>query len=46
MLTFRDNCSISRNGTDVFVVAEIGQNHQGSLDMAKEMILQAKASYS
>nr|XP_019528907.2 sialic acid synthase-like [Aedes albopictus] len=26
----------------VFIVAEIGQNHQGSLEIAKEMILEAK----
>ena len=28
----------------VFVVAEIGNNHEGDFDIAKEMILQAKAS--
>ncbi|XP_055545716.1 sialic acid synthase [Wyeomyia smithii] len=35
----------SRNigtGHPVFVVAEIGQNHQGSLEIAKEMIVKAK----
>lgn len=26
-----------------FIIAEIGQNHQGDLDIAKELILQAKA---
>lgn len=26
----------------VFIIAEIGQNHQGSLEIAKEMILEAK----
>ena len=26
----------------VFIVAEIGQNHLGSLEVAKEMILKAK----
>lgn len=30
------------NGHPVFIVAEIGQNHQGSLDVAKEMIVKAK----
>lgn len=45
MLTLSNKC-ISRDGTDVFVVAEIGQNHQGSLELAKQMILQAKASCS
>ncbi|XP_053697880.1 sialic acid synthase [Sabethes cyaneus] len=30
------------NGNPVFIVAEIGQNHQGSLDIAKEMIIKAK----
>lgn len=28
----------------VFVVAEIGQNHQGSLEIAKQMIRQAKVT--
>lgn len=31
-------------GHPVFVIAEIGQNHQGNLDMAKEMITAAKAA--
>ncbi|XP_055640871.1 sialic acid synthase isoform X2 [Toxorhynchites rutilus septentrionalis] len=29
-------------GHPVFIIAEIGQNHQGSLEIAKEMILKAK----
>lgn len=27
-----------------FVIAEIGQNHQGNIDIAKQMILSAKVS--
>lgn len=30
------------DGHPVFVVAEIGQNHQGSLEVAKRMIVKAK----
>ncbi|XP_058448242.1 sialic acid synthase [Malaya genurostris] len=30
------------NCQPVFIVAEIGQNHQGSMDIAKEMIVRAK----
>lgn len=28
-----------------FIIAEIGQNHQGDIDLAKRMILQAKVDY-
>lgn len=36
-----------KNGTSIggkrcFIVAEIGQNHQGSLELAKKLILEAK----
>lgn len=34
--------TIQSNGDKVYFIAEIGQNHQGSLEMAKNMILQAK----
>lgn len=27
-----------------FIIAEIGQNHQGNIDIAKKMILEAKVS--
>lgn len=37
---------IERNGNRVYFIAEIGQNHQGSLKIAKEMILEAKVSNS
>lgn len=30
------------DGHPVFIIAEIGQNHQGSLEIAKQMILKAK----
>jgi N-acetylneuraminate synthase/sialic acid synthase len=33
---------ISRDGTHCYVVAEIGHNHQGSLEKAKEFFLRAK----
>lgn len=36
---------IERNGNRVYFIAEIGQNHQGSLKIAKEMILEAKVCH-
>lgn len=33
---------IERNGNKVYTIAEIGQNHQGRLELAKQMILEAK----
>ncbi|XP_013107131.2 sialic acid synthase isoform X1 [Stomoxys calcitrans] len=33
---------IQRNGRDVYIIAEIGQNHQGSLEVAKLMIKEAR----
>lgn len=37
-----DNFVISRDGVDCFIVAEIGHNHQGSLEKAKELFRRAK----
>ncbi|XP_065354546.1 sialic acid synthase [Calliphora vicina] len=33
---------VKRDGDRVYFIAEIGQNHQGSYDLAKQMILEAK----
>jgi sialic acid synthase len=33
-----------QGANDVFVIAEIGHNHQGSLDMARAMFLAAKTA--
>jgi len=30
------------NNSSAFIIAEIGINHQGSIDIAKKLILQAK----
>ena len=35
---------VERNGNKVYIIAEIGQNHQGNLEVAKQMILEAKVS--
>lgn len=32
---------IQRDGDRVYVIAEIGQNHQGNLEVAKRMIVEA-----
>src|ERR1043166_6889400 len=37
-----DNFCVSRDGPDCYVIAEIGHNHQGDLDKAKEMFRVAK----
>uniref|UniRef100_A0A1B0BBN9 N-acetylneuraminic acid synthase N-terminal domain-containing protein n=1 Tax=Glossina palpalis gambiensis TaxID=67801 RepID=A0A1B0BBN9_9MUSC len=34
--------TIKRNDGNVYIIAEIGQNHQGNLETAKQMILEAK----
>jgi N-acetylneuraminate synthase/sialic acid synthase len=42
-MTFHiDNCQISRDGQDCYVIAEIGHNHQGDLDKAKDLFRAAK----
>lgn len=33
---------IERDGKKIYFIAEIGQNHQGNLELAKQMILEAK----
>uniref|UniRef100_A0A1B0A0F3 AFP-like domain-containing protein n=1 Tax=Glossina pallidipes TaxID=7398 RepID=A0A1B0A0F3_GLOPL len=33
---------IKRNDDNVYIIAEIGQNHQGNLETAKQMIMEAK----
>ena len=37
-----DNVSLSRDGPDCYVIAEIGHNHQGDLRKAKDMFRAAK----
>ena len=37
-----DNFCVSRDGPECYVIAEIGHNHQGDLDKAKEMFRVAK----
>lgn len=43
MVSFQiGNISVGGPGDPCFVVAEIGQNHQGNIQIAKQMILEAK----
>lgn len=35
---------IKRNDDNVYIIAEIGQNHQGNLETAKQMIMEAKVN--
>jgi N-acetylneuraminate synthase/sialic acid synthase len=37
-----DRCRISRDGADCYVIAEIGHNHQGDLNKAKDFFRAAK----
>lgn len=36
--------SLTITNNEIYVIAEIGQNHQGNLDVAKEMISEAKVN--
>lgn len=36
------NKNVFSDGDTVYIIAEIGQNHQGNLNTAKEMISEAK----
>ncbi|XP_037943161.1 sialic acid synthase [Teleopsis dalmanni] len=33
---------VERGGKHIYIIAEIGQNHQGNIEIAKQLILQAK----
>ncbi|XP_055372841.1 sialic acid synthase [Condylostylus longicornis] len=37
-----ENISVGSENNPIFIIAEIGQNHQGSIEVAKKLILSAK----
>lgn len=45
LLTFADGTTIS-DDSPVFIIAEIGQNHQGDINIAKKLIIKAKVCHS
>ena len=42
MSEIKINNKIIGNGHPVYIIAEIGINHQGDIEIAKELILEAK----